>query len=175
MPRFKEITPKEADRRTKKSFAAIEKQMGTVPNMFKGMASTPMALEAFLQLEKTIDEGELNPDEREVVRYTASAFNDCRYCKAAAVLTGRRAGMNDEDVQALRNARSEKPRYKALIDLTRHIMDNRGHISDDDISQFRHAGFKDEHVGEVLTIIAQKTLSNFFNHVHQTELDLPEE
>ena len=35
-------------------------------------------------------------------------------------------------------------------------------------------GFTDVHAAEITVIIAQKTLSNFFNHINDTDLDLPE-
>jgi hypothetical protein len=46
-------------------------------------------------------------------------------------------------------------------------------VSDEDIMTFREAGYTDEHIAEIPTILAQKTLSNFFNHIHDTPLDLP--
>ncbi|NND60361.1 MAG: carboxymuconolactone decarboxylase family protein, partial [Gammaproteobacteria bacterium] len=49
----------------------------------------------------------------------------------------------------------------------------RGYVSDEDIAAFRDAGYGDEHIAEIVTIMAQKTISNLFNHIHETELDLP--
>ena len=48
-----------------------------------------------------------------------------------------------------------------------------GFVSDGDISAFRQAGYSDGHITEIVTILAQKTLSNLFNHIHDTELDFP--
>jgi alkylhydroperoxidase family enzyme len=46
-------------------------------------------------------------------------------------------------------------------------------VSDDDLESFKNAGFTDTHAAEITVIIAQKTLSNFFNHINATDLDLP--
>jgi alkylhydroperoxidase family enzyme len=46
-------------------------------------------------------------------------------------------------------------------------------VGDSDISKLREAGYNDEHIAEICVIIGQKTLSNYFNHVHDTEIDFP--
>ena len=46
-------------------------------------------------------------------------------------------------------------------------------MSDGDIADFKSAGFSDAHAAEITVIIAQKTLSNYFNHINDTDLDLP--
>ena len=43
-------------------------------------------------------------------------------------------------------------------------------ISRDPLARHLH---RDEHIAEVVTILAQKTLSNYFNHIYDTPLDVP--
>ena len=49
----------------------------------------------------------------------------------------------------------------------------KGYVSDSDIEAFKNTGYTDAQVAEITVIIAQKTLSNFFNHINDTDLDLP--
>jgi alkylhydroperoxidase family enzyme len=60
-----------------------------------------------------------------------------------------------------------------VINYTLKVLKTKGYISDSDIEAFKDAGFSDAHAAEVTVIIAQKTLSNFFNHINDTDLDLP--
>jgi len=53
------------------------------------------------------------------------------------------------------------------------VLDTKGFVSDEDLDAFRAAGYTDEHIAEATTILAQKTLSNYFNHIHDTPLDVP--
>ena len=46
-------------------------------------------------------------------------------------------------------------------------------VTDDDIETFKKAGFDNAHVAEITVIMAQKTLSNYFNHINDTDLALP--
>jgi len=60
-----------------------------------------------------------------------------------------------------------------LINYTLRILETKGYVSDIDIEAFKNAGYADAQVAEITVIIAQKTLSNFFNHINDTDLDLP--
>jgi alkylhydroperoxidase family enzyme len=60
-----------------------------------------------------------------------------------------------------------------LINFTIRVLETKGHISDGEIQAFKEAGYSDAHAAEITVIIAQKTLSNLFNHINDTDLDLP--
>ena len=57
--------------------------MHMVPNLYKGLANSPQALEAYLALDQFISDGSLTPAEQQVVRMVASVHNECTYCVAA--------------------------------------------------------------------------------------------
>jgi alkylhydroperoxidase family enzyme len=46
-------------------------------------------------------------------------------------------------------------------------------VSDDDLAAVRAAGYTDANIADIMVVIAQKTMSNYFNHIHQTVLDFP--
>ena len=62
-------------------------------------------------------------------------------------------------------------KLNALRNFTLAEIEHRGWIPDNVINDFVEAGYNQSHVLEVITIIAQKTLSNYFNHIAQTPLD----
>ena len=51
------------------------------------------------------------------------------------------------------------------------IMQHHGWTPEEDRIAFQGAGYAQEHYLEVVTILAQKTLSNYYNHSAQTPLD----
>lgn len=173
MPRLKVIETKDATGKTAELYKASQEAFGTVFNLFKGLANAPLALEAYMTLDKLISQGKLTPAERDVVRLTASQFNDCQYCLAAHTMTAGMNGLSDEEILAVRHGSPEDPKLLALVEFTNRVLDTRGFVSDGDLAEVRAAGYTDEHIAEIVTILAQKTLSNLFNHIHDTELDLP--
>ncbi|MEO0631233.1 MAG: hypothetical protein AAFY46_10990 [Planctomycetota bacterium] len=46
-------------------------------------------------------------------------------------------------------------------------------MSDDDIAQFKTAGYDDGAIVEVIAVAAMASYTNWFNHVNQTAVDLP--
>jgi len=72
-----------------------------------------------------------------------------------------------------RKKKAKDTKHAALINFTFKVLETKGHVSDGDIDGFKNAGFTDTHTAEVTVIIAQKTLSNLFNHINNTDLDLP--
>jgi uncharacterized peroxidase-related enzyme len=174
MPRLKTVDTNEATGEIKELYGQIEKEMAAVPNIFKGMANSPVLLKAYLQLDELIAGGTLSPAEQDAVRLVVSQFNGCRYCLAAHTKTGEMKGLSREEMKAIRRGAPEDDKQKALVTFAKRILDTKGFTADADIEAFRSVGYTDAQVCEVITIIGQKMMSNYFNHIHETELDFPE-
>ncbi|MCF7837759.1 MAG: carboxymuconolactone decarboxylase family protein [Candidatus Marinimicrobia bacterium] len=174
MSRLKAIDVSEAQGEIKELYEAIEQEMGKVPNIFKGMAVGPVLLKAYLQLDELIAAGTLSGAEQDIVRLVVSQFNGCNYCLAAHTKTAAAQGLSGEEILAARRGRPQDEKQAALVAFVRRILDTKGFVEAADIEAFRDAGYTDAQVCEVITIIGQKMMSNYFNHVNATELDFPE-
>ncbi len=173
MARLPIITNEKADQNTKNTFNAIASKFGKVLNLFKGMANSPVALNAYLKLDEMIAGGSFSPVEQDIVRLTVSQYNGCTYCVAAhngGLLSKK---VSKEEILQIRKGKPTDPKHAALIAFTLKVIESKGFVSDNDIAAFKQAGFTDVHVAEITVIIAQKTLSNYFNHINDTDLDLP--
>lgn len=173
MSRLPIITNETADESTQKTYAAIASKFGGVPNIFKGMANSPVALNAYLTLDRMIAGGAFSPIEQDIVRMTVSEHNDCRYCVAAHTGGLLAKKVSKEDILNIRRGAPENPKHAALIAFTLRVIETKGFVSDDHIAAFKKAGYSDVHLAEISVIIAQKILSNYFNHINDTDLDLP--
>lgn len=172
-PRLNSIEPAAAAGKIAAVYGQVKSKMGMVPNLFKGLANSPQALEAYLALDQFISDGSLSPSEQQVVRLVASVHNGCTYCVAAHTLGLRSVGFSDDEILDVRHGRSGDPKLQALIVFTEETMATKGFVSDDDLVAVRAAGYTDTNIADLMVVIAQKTLSNYFNHVHDTVLDLP--
>jgi uncharacterized peroxidase-related enzyme len=173
MSRLNTIAPERAKGMTKTLYKNFEKQMGKVPNVFQAMANSPIALAAYNELDRLSRDGTLKPQERDVVRLVTSQFNQSDYCLAMHTKIAHDGGLKDRDVLAIRRGSPGEEKHRALADLTRRILETKGHVDDDDLRDFRKVGYGDEQIAEVVTIISQETLSNYFNRLNQPELDFP--
>lgn len=150
-----------------------QKAYGSVPNLYREFAASPAALKVYLAMNELLREhGVLSPVEQQVVYLTASAENGCSYCVGAHSVIAGMVGMPGEVLAALREPHSlPDARLDALRAFTLSVMERRGHVPEGDLAAFEAAGYAQAHLLEVLTILAQKTLSNYFNHIAETPLD----
>ena len=172
-PRLSSIEPEAAAGKTAAIYGQLKSRMGMVPNLFKGLANSPQALEAYLALDQFISDGSLTPVEQQIVRMVVSVHNECSYCAAAHTLGLKSVDLSDEEILDVRRGKSASTKLQALIVFTQEVLSTKGFVSDDDLSAVRAAGYTDANIADVTVVIAQKTLSNLFNHVHDTVLDFP--
>ncbi len=79
-------------------FEGMERKLGTVPNMFRAMAHSPVMLEHFLALNAALSKTELDPRLRELAYIKASELNHCDYCLHYHREFGKKAGLTDQQL-----------------------------------------------------------------------------
>jgi len=151
-----------------------EKKYGFTPNLFGVMAESPAALKAYTTLSGILEEDAgLDAQEQQIVMLATSEFNGCDYCMAAhSTVAERMAKVPPEIIEALRDGGlPEDARAKALVRLTRALLEHRGWLPKNEQAAFLEAGYDQQALLEVITILALKTLSNYTNHLADTPLD----
>lgn len=172
MARLTTIDPATATGKAKELFDGPLKTMRI--NIFKGMANSPAALSAYLQLGGALKDGVLTGAEREVIQLAISEANSCGYCLAAHTVLGKGAGLTEaQTVGARRGAISDNPKLSALARFSLALHETKGHVSDAQLKAFRDAGYSDAAVVEVIGVYAAITFTNIFNHVNDTAVDFP--
>jgi uncharacterized peroxidase-related enzyme len=173
MSRLNSVDPAAAEGKVKEILASVEEDLGSVPNIFKGMANSPAALGAYLAIDEAMEGAALTPAEWRVVYLTVSQCNNCTYCLSANTVLGAQAGLSEEQMKAVRRGEVDDEKLNALARFTRAILDKKGFVSDEELEAFRAVGYTDAHAAEVCAVIGQATFSNYFNHVNDTPLDFP--
>ena len=170
---FTQHTLETASKKIKPELEAAQEAYGSIPNLYRGFATNPATLKIYLAFNEALQQhGCLSPVEQQVVYLTASIENGCDYCVAAHSVLGMMSNVPEQTLAELREQRLvSDSKLSALREFTLSVMQHRGWVPEEDIITFEAAGYKQEHVLEVLTILAQKTLSNYFNHLAQTPLD----
>lgn len=154
--------------------AAVHERYGIVPNLFGVLAEAPTAIKAYFSLSGIFEQSSFTPLEQQVVLLAVSIENRCEYCVAAHSAIAKRSGVPDDVLSALRQGRPlPDARLNALYRLTRMLVEKRGLVSNADVSDFLDAGFSRANLLEIIVGIAQKTLSNYVNHIAATPVDAP--
>ena len=148
---------------------------GFFPKLHQIMAEAPATYKAYLETFRIFaEETTLSPTEQHVVMQTVNYENRCHYCTAGHSMLMQMAGISDDVIEALREGTPiADPKLESLRRFTQGLIESRGHIGDDKLSQFLERGYTKRQALEVLTGIATKTLSNFTNALAHTELDEP--
>ncbi len=153
---------------------ATQAKLGFVPNMYRGMANSGGFLSTYIHGYTAFRESSgFKPQEQEVVFLIISRKNGCDYCVAAHSMIADK--MSKLDAASLAAVRSGNPipdaKLQALAAFTSHAFDARGMITNENATAFLAAGFSEQQIMEVILAIAVKTLSNYSNHIHHSEVD----
>jgi len=166
------LTTKSAPEKSKPLLEQVQKNFGFVPNLIGVMAHSPAVTEAYLSVADIFSRSSLSATEQQIVLLTVSHYHECGYCMAAHTAIAGMQNVEPDIVQAIRDdVLIEDNKLQALRHFTRLMIEKRGWADDADVQAFLDAGYKESHILDILVGVAQKTLSNFTNHIAKTPLD----
>jgi AhpD family alkylhydroperoxidase len=161
------------------SRAALERQsarIGRTINIFGAMAGSPALMNAYDGLERTIAEHtRLTSAERSAIHLTVANVNACEYCQAAYTGSAKRNGFSVEQTLAIRRGHvADDERLTALLTFARTLSQRRGWMDDEVWEATLAAGWDADVLLDAYADVVRVTLTNWFNHLACTPLDLPE-
>jgi uncharacterized peroxidase-related enzyme len=157
----------------RKTFDAVEKQLGIVPNMMRTMAQSPSVLDAYLGFGATLRHGRLPGRLHEQIALAVAETNSCDYCLSAHTALGHGAGLSTVELAAAREARASDPKAFAALQFARAVVERRGDVRDQDLASVRAAGYTDGEIAEIIAHVALNVFTNYFNRTAHTEIDFP--
>ena len=153
---------------------AVKRQLGIVPNLFRLVSNSPVALEGYLGVLGALSKGALPAPTRERIALAVAEINGCSYCLSAHTYLGKNvAKLDDAEITANRSGTSNDPKADAAIRFAAKIARERGHVSEDDVRAVKLAGYDDAQVVEIVQHVALNTWTNYINEVAKTEIDFP--
>lgn len=150
------------------------KSSGMLPGLHGVLAGSPETLTAYQTLHKLFSNSSFNAEELTVVWQTINVEHECEYCVPAHTGIAHMMKVDAALTEALRNSTPlPNEKLQALQDTTLSIVRNRGRISDDELEKFYAVGYGEQQVLEIILGLAQKTISNYTNHIANTPVDEP--
>lgn len=173
MPQIEPVTLDTAQPRAAETLNAVKAKLGMVPNLFSTLGHSPVALNGYVQLNETLTQGRLNAQQREIVALAVGQENACQYCLSAHSLMGRKAGLSDEQIQQARKGSGVDDLNAAVAGFAQLVVKSRGQLPAGSLQLFRRAGLDDELMLEIIAHVALNVLTNYTNHIAETEVDFP--
>ena len=175
MPRLKQLETDEASALTKKLLKRVQEGMGVVPNMFRCMGNSEMALDGFLSMNASLGAGSLGGKYLKMVVLATSELNDCVYCASAHTQLAKNAKLlTDEECANARKCVGTDAKSQAMLDFVKKVHRCVGKVADEDIQAVRDAGFGDPEIVEILGTMSLITFANYISNLAEPVLDFPE-
>lgn len=167
-------TPDSATQRAGEELEGSQKAFGFIPNLHAVLAEAPTVLTAYKELHTLFQNSSFNNDELTVVWQTINVENECGYCVPAHTGIAHMMKVDSAIIDALRSGdelASEK--LQILRKTTLALLRKRGHLDMGDLDAFKAVGYGNQQLLEIVLGIAQKTISNYSNHLADTPIDAP--
>jgi len=100
--KVKYVEKEEAPAEIAALYDQIEKGFGMVPNVIKAMANSPSLLQGFMPyLRAVLGPSRVEAPLKELAILTTTKLNGCSYCTAHHTVLARRAGVDEDKIQAV--------------------------------------------------------------------------
>jgi AhpD family alkylhydroperoxidase len=173
MPFIKPVTIETADSATAEKLNAVKMKVGRVPNVVATIAHSPVALNLYLASSEALGKGRLNQRQREIIALTIAQSNQCQYCLSAHTVIGKGAGLSDVDIKEARLGSLVDGFENGIANLAKKLVHQKGFLTKEDLDEAALAGIDHPLVIEIIANLVHNTLTNYTNHVAQTEIDFP--
>lgn len=165
------VATEEAAESVRPLFERIEGKGHEVSNFLRTLAHNPAVFEGFIKLNGALGKTKLDPKLRELAYIRASELNGCGYCLHHHKQAGRKAGLDERQVNETEDATSEiydELQRDVLLyaeEVTRKVA-----VSNDLADRLREKLSEREFVELAVSV----ALANFTNRISETlRLELP--
>ena len=152
---------------------AVKKQLGSVPNLFRIVATSPAALEGYLGLNGALAKGKLDARRASASRSRSPRSTAATIASPPIRTAKNLAKLDDAEIAANRSGASNDPKADAAVQFAAKVATERGHVTNNDLEAVRAAGFGDAEIIEIVLHVALNTLTNYVNEVAETDIDFP--
>jgi uncharacterized peroxidase-related enzyme len=155
---------KMADPAQDQFLASLEAKSKRANHFFRTMGHRPEVLKSFVPLYGAImGQGAVERRVKELVYLTCSYANECAYCTAAHVATGRKAAVTEDEMRAIQTEQDHgfSEPERAAIRYARELTQT---AAADDTRDALLEHFNNEQVVEITLVAAMANFTNRFNN-----------
>lgn len=157
----------------KRLLKTIEQKMGSVPNIFRHMIHSPLALEGYLNFSEIASKMSLSPLLQEKIALTVAEKNGCFYCLSAHSAIARMKGITDNEILHNRAGRSSDKRESHILRFVQKMVETKGHLPKEDLERLNQQGVSSQEIVEIIFVVIINMFTNYFNNIVEPEIDFP--
>ncbi len=173
MARIPLLEPSQAPGKSKDLLKAVQESLKVTPNLAKGLANSPAALQAWVDLNGALGKGSLDARTREEIALLVAQENGCEYCLSAHTAIGKHVGLSEGELRNSRKAQGHTPKATAALEFARELLSRRGQVTPGSIEALRQNGLTDGEIAEVVAHVALNVFTNYFNIALEVDVDFP--
>jgi AhpD family alkylhydroperoxidase len=174
MQSFPVLTIDTAPEKSRPALLALQGAFGVIPNVAGAMATSPVLIDSLVALFGKVHGGSFTEAQIQTLLLTNAVTNRCAWAIAFHTGLALKEGLDQADVQAIRERRVPKEAASAALStFARTLIEKRGRVDDHDVDAFVAAGFRKEHALEVIAVVAASTITNYTASVTQPPVDEP--
>ncbi len=171
--RIETLNPETTTGKSKELFDAVHSKLGFIPNLIKVFGNSPATLQTYLSLGELTASGNFTNKYREQLALAIGEANVCNYCLSAHTAIGKMNGLTEEQTVQSRQGLANDEKSQAGLKFAQDVTKNRGQVSTEAIQEVKAAGFNDGDILEIVLNVVSNTLTNYVNHIAETEIDFP--
>lgn len=173
MPRMEPIEPRFSADRVAELLNGVQARLGMIPNLLLVIANSPAVLEGFLSLQNALERGVLSPRLRRQISLAVAELDGSECSATAHAVFGRALGLSDEEILDARQGRSANSKVQAALRFACEIVEQRGHVADEDWARLRAAGYAEREMLEIAAWACTSVFSDYLAQITQAEVDFP--
>ena len=171
--RIETLNPETTTGEAKELFNAVQGKLGFIPNLIKVFGNSPATLKSYLSLGELTASGNFSNKFREQLALAIAEENECNYCLSAHTAIGKMNGLTEAETEQNRQGASNDAKIQAGLEFAKLVTKNRGNVTSEQLSTVKAAGYNDGDVLEIVLNVVSNTLTNYVNHIAETEIDFP--
>jgi AhpD family alkylhydroperoxidase len=163
-----------APERSKPALEQLQQAFGFIPNLVGAISNSPVLTNSLVGLFQNVHGGSFTEAEIQTLLLTNAVTNSCSWAVAFHTALALREGLNRADVEAIRERRlPANKRHAALSRLAKTLIDQRGQLSNEDLTAFIESGFEQNLALEVVAVVAASTITNYAGNITRPPLEAP--
>jgi alkylhydroperoxidase family enzyme len=172
MPTFPVHSIDSAPQKSKPALQTLQSAFGFVPNIAGAMSNSPVLISSLVGLFGNVHGGSFSEAQIQTLLLTNAVTNAATWAVAFHSFLALKEGIDSLDVQAIRDGRAPQDvKLAALSTLARTLIEKRGRLDDEDMDQFIGAGFGQDHLLEVVAVVAASTITNYTASITRPPLE----
>lgn len=166
MSRFPLYTIQTAPAASAPVLDTLQQIFGFIPNIAAAMAGSPVLIRSFVPVFQNVHAGGFDERQIQTLLLTNAVANACTWAVAFHSMLALKEDVAPADVQAIRDGRlPQDAQLAALSAVSKRYIDTRGHLLEIDLQAFFAAGYGEESLLEVITVLAASTITNYVGNV----------